>query len=154
MIPIDGRITEASDRSRAHFASGYNCAESVLLAVTEYLGIQSEAIPRVATPFGGGMARAQEVCGAVTGGAMAVGMLCGRDEPKGDRAAADARVKAFMQWFRENHGDVTCRALSGVDFSDPEQSAAFRSAGGPHQTICVPLVTAATKYLCEVLGEE
>ena len=39
------------EKSKAYFDSGYGCAESVLMAVTESKGIRSALIPRIATGF-------------------------------------------------------------------------------------------------------
>ncbi|MDA8408349.1 MAG: C-GCAxxG-C-C family protein [Deltaproteobacteria bacterium] len=65
-------------RSGELFDSGFRCAESVLLAVAEHAGIQSPFIPKISTGFCGGMSHSKGVCGAVTGGVMALGMILGR----------------------------------------------------------------------------
>ena len=43
--------------------------------------MECAAIPRIATPFGGGIGGRGEVCGAVTGAVMAIGLKHGREEP-------------------------------------------------------------------------
>ena len=48
-------IEQASKRSLELFKSGYFCAESVLLAIAENQGIQSDLIPRIASGFCGGI---------------------------------------------------------------------------------------------------
>ncbi len=142
---------KAAQRAAECFASGYNCAESVLIAATEHVAVKSTAVPRAATAFGGGIARMQLTCGALTGGVIAIGLFCGRDDPKGDRARSDGIAKEYATWFEARFGCADCRGLSGMDFSDPEQSAAFRAPGGKHQTICVPLVREAAAKLCRLL---
>ena len=47
---------ETSQRSRELFDSGFYCAESVLLAIAESQGIESDLIPRIATGFCSGIA--------------------------------------------------------------------------------------------------
>lgn len=42
-------MDKISQRAGEVFESGYYCAESVLLAVAESRGIESELIPRIAT---------------------------------------------------------------------------------------------------------
>jgi hypothetical protein len=61
-IPIQSErkaavIDQVASKSREHFISGYYCAESVLLAVSEAKGIQSDLIPKIASGFCSGMAR-------------------------------------------------------------------------------------------------
>lgn len=48
---------EAVDRCTRNFNEGYNCCETVLLSFCELLGVESEVIPKIATPFGEGFAR-------------------------------------------------------------------------------------------------
>jgi len=44
------------DRAFSYFKAGYNCAESVLLAIAkDALKINCDFIPRIATGFGGGI---------------------------------------------------------------------------------------------------
>jgi hypothetical protein len=54
---------QASQRSLELFTSGYFYAESVLLAIAESRGIQSDLIPRRATGFCSGIARTGGMCG-------------------------------------------------------------------------------------------
>jgi C_GCAxxG_C_C family probable redox protein len=61
---------QASQRSIELFTSGYFCAESVLMAIAESQGIQSDLIPKIATGFCSGIARTGSICGAVCGAIM------------------------------------------------------------------------------------
>ena len=62
------------------FNAGYNCAQSVLFQCSESIGMDSNTAVKIATGFGGGMGRMQEVCGAVTGGIIAINYKFGRNE--------------------------------------------------------------------------
>jgi C_GCAxxG_C_C family probable redox protein len=103
------------------FRDGYNCSESVLLTMTEHWGCKDELIPRVATPFGGGMGRCGSVCGAVTGGVMAIGVRCGRNAPTEKPSRAYELAETFFRRFEKQNGSVVCRELIGLELSDPEQ---------------------------------
>jgi C_GCAxxG_C_C family probable redox protein len=61
------------------FDSGYNCAEAVLLATSQDALRRKvgAVIPRIATGFGGGISRNGDVCGALTGGIMGIGLAGG-----------------------------------------------------------------------------
>ena len=135
-------------RMRDFKAGRIQCAETVLSTMAAYWGWDDPAIPRVATAFGGGMAGLQNACGAYTGGAMAIGMLMGRDEPGGDREPAVAACKALRAFICERCGGVDCRDIVGeMDFA--KQREEFRGEGGKHQTVCEPLVAAVCRYLAE-----
>ena len=58
----------------------YNCAQATVVPFVEAAGLDEETAMRFAAGFGGGMKRAS-VCGAVTGGLMALGLF-GIDDPK------------------------------------------------------------------------
>ena len=130
-------------------AGRLNCAESVLLIMSEYYGWDNAAVPRIATAFGGGIAGMQGVCGAYTGGAMVIGMLMGR-EVGGDRMPAVEACKALHEFFLSLYGAADCRGiLRDVDLSDPAQNAAFRAEDGKHASVCEPMVAAVCRYLAE-----
>lgn len=59
----DETITHALYR----FENGFNCSQVVLSSFTSELELPQEQALRLASPFGGGMARRGEVCGAVNG---------------------------------------------------------------------------------------
>ena len=77
-------IDKIVQRSGELFESGMYRAESVLLAVAESEGIQSDLIPKIATGFCGGVSRTCGMCGAVSGGIMAIGLFAGRSARPGD----------------------------------------------------------------------
>lgn len=58
----------------SYFESGYNCSQSVFMAYSELYGIDTDTAARLATSFGGGMGRLREVCGAVSGMFMILGL--------------------------------------------------------------------------------
>ncbi|MCD6529346.1 C_GCAxxG_C_C family protein [Candidatus Bathyarchaeota archaeon] len=56
----------------------YNCCESVLLALAEYLGVESDLIPKIATGIGAGFSLNGFTCGSISGAAMAISIRYGR----------------------------------------------------------------------------
>ncbi len=142
-------LEQIIEERMAQFHAGQlNCAETVLLIANDYYGWDSTAIPRIATAFGGGIAASQGACGAYTGGAMAIGMLMGRDMPGGDRAPAVQACQALHAYMMAQRGAVDCKGiLQDVDFANAEQQASFRAEGGKHQTVCEPMVADICRYL-------
>ncbi len=109
-------------------AQFYHCSEAVLMAVCKDMGIENPLIPRIATPFAGGMAGSGEVCGAVSGALMAIGVIDGRDE-LGQREGEPHRLgREVMRAFHDEMGTLYCRELTGHDLSTPEGLAAFRKS--------------------------
>lgn len=109
-----------------NFRSGYNCAQSVLLAFYDVTGLDDETAAMLASSFGGGIGRMREVCGAVSGAVMVLGLAKGCSDPE-DREAKKAhyaRVREFAERFKERSGSIICRELlSGVptaEGGDPE----------------------------------
>jgi len=111
---------ETIDASIAYFDAGYGCAEAVLKAVAEFKGIESDLVPRIATGFCGGMARTNGMCGAVTGGVMALNLLFGRDDPAQDKEDNYRAIQEFLEIFRERFNCVDCPGLTGLDLGTEE----------------------------------
>jgi C_GCAxxG_C_C family probable redox protein len=102
------------------FLSGYNCAESVLLTVARHHGLRSAFIPKIATPFGGGIARSGSICGCVTGALMSVGLKYGRTQHTEDKEKAYVAAASFLNSFERRFGSIICYELIGCDFRTPE----------------------------------
>lgn len=125
---------EAGETARCNFLNGLNCSQSVVAVFAEALGFDKEAMLRAASPFGGGTCRMREMCGAVTGALMCLGLAIGSDT--GDKEKRDALYKAgqkFAAMFRRENGSVICRELLGlVPMGQGEALAASKQAD-PHQ---------------------
>lgn len=109
------------ERAVRRFDEGYNCAQSVLLVMSEYWNIKNDLIPRIATGFGGGIGRCGSVCGALTGGILSIGIKYGADEPSPEkRQKCYELALRLYRLFEQQHGSVLCRELIGYDLSDSE----------------------------------
>lgn len=132
---------KVEDVATEFFGEGFNCAESVLMSVANAMGIREACIPRIATGFGAGMACQGEVCGALTGGIMALGLKFGRERADDDAAkkATYAKCKELMQAFEDEFDGVQCREITGCDFRIPEEFERFR-VENLHKTLCPKFV--------------
>jgi len=114
--------------AQATFKQHYNCAQAVLSAYAQELGMERGQALRVATGFGGGMGRLAATCGVVTGAFMVLGLKYGMID-SADQASKEktyAAVQAFAQEFRARCGSLDCRDLLGVDLSTPDGLAIAR----------------------------
>lgn len=105
--------SEAGKRAFEYHCAGFHCAEAVSRAIVEiHGGSAAQGIPRVATAFGGGVGRTkQEICGALAGGFIAIGLLYGRNEPADAWDAAADLAAELRSRFQQVHGTTTCGAL-------------------------------------------
>ena len=133
------------------FLSGYNCAQSVLWACAPRYGFDSDTALKIACGLGAGMGRRQEVCGAVTGGILALGLKFGRGEAQ-DRTATEktyAQTQELMRRFEAGHGTCNCRQLlGGCDLETEAGRAAFKDKD-LLRTTCLPCV----RTVCDILED-
>ncbi|MGA3096558.1 MAG: C-GCAxxG-C-C family protein [Bryobacteraceae bacterium] len=130
------------------FVEGYNCAQSVVFAFHEECGLGEDAALKVSGGFGGGMGRKQEVCGAVTGGIMILGLR--RDRAmRGSPVTEDLHraTREFMDGFAARNGSYLCRdLLSGGDLITEEGYRRVVEAG-LFAKVCKECVRSAAEML-------
>jgi C_GCAxxG_C_C family probable redox protein len=132
------------------FREGYNCAQSVLLTMFEHWNGKNELVPKVATAFGAGIGRCGSICGALTGGVLAISIKYGTNEHSMQkRLKAYNIAKKFYEHFEVENGSVLCRELIGYDLSDPEQQEKARKAD-VFEEKCTAFVRKAVEILLEV----
>jgi C_GCAxxG_C_C family probable redox protein len=108
---------QAPQRSLELFKSGYFCAESVLQAIAENQGIQSDLIPKIATGFCSGISRTGGMCGAVSGAIMGINLVAGRSSPSESLELSYSLTQKMISLFESQHGSVNCRQLMGCDLA-------------------------------------
>jgi C_GCAxxG_C_C family probable redox protein len=131
------------------FSQTDNCAQSVFSAFAPSHGLDEETAVKIAAPFGGGMARTGETCGAVTGALMALGLARGTATPEG-KEEGYRLAREFMDRFEEKHGSLLCRELIGCDISTPEGLQNARESGVT-KSLCPNLVHDAAEIVQAVL---
>ena len=94
------------EKAVALFATGLNCAQSVYCAFAEDFGMDAETAAKVSSGLGGGVGRLREVCGAVTGATLVLGMKYGPD-----KTAVYEKVQEFAAIFKQEMGTIICREL-------------------------------------------
>ena len=95
------------------FVEGYNCAQAVVIAYSDRIGMDEKTCAKLSSSFGGGMGRMREVCGAVSGMFMVAGLLYGYDEnsPKEAKAEHYELIRNLADQFRAKTGSILCREL-------------------------------------------
>ncbi len=112
-----------SAQTLASFKDGFTCSSAVFSSFSEELGLDSETAKKISCGFGAGISKTGNICGAVYGAIMVIGLKYGKTK-EGDDAATEktrALVRKFMQEFTEHHGSVNCTELLGYNLSNPAE---------------------------------
>jgi len=133
------------------FASNFNCAQAVLSSFCEELGLDTETALKIATCFGGGM-RCGELCGAVTGAQMAIGLKYGHyiSDDLETKNNCYAKACEFNDKFKQKNGSLICRELLGYDARIPEQAQKIKELD-LHNKLCPALIASAIEIAEEIL---
>ena len=139
--------------ARQLFMEGYNCAQAVLCAFEDVTGLERETAARLASSFGGGLARMREVCGAVSGAAMVLGLVHGYSDPKDHDAkkAHYALVQTFVRRYQKENGSYLCRELLQNTGAAPGDVPEKRTQAYYQKRPCPELVKQAADILEEML---
>ncbi len=109
---------EHKQKALDYFSQKLHCSQSVLAAFAVECGVTEEQALRLGSCFGGGM-RKGEVCGAVSGALMVLGLLYGQKNA-GDtegRLSSNKVNDLMLDRFKEKCGSYICNDLLGCDIS-------------------------------------
>jgi len=141
-----------SDEALKSFMNRFTCSAAVFSAFSDDMGLDTDTAKKIACGFGAGISRTGNICGAVSGALMVIGLKYGKTQANDDAATEKTRalVRQFIHEFTEKNGSVNCTELLGYDLSDPEAYSAARDSG-LFLTKCPALVGDATAILEKIL---
>jgi C_GCAxxG_C_C family probable redox protein len=140
-----------SEIAVARMKMNFNCAQAVLVAFAPQLGLDEKQALRMASPLGGGVARRGQVCGALTGALLALGLAKGSDTPAG-KEDAYRMGKEFLERFEATYDTILCWDLLDCDISTPEGLQEARDRG-LFSSLCPAFVREAAKIVEDMLAE-
>ena len=149
-------MTNHVDKAKELFKQGYNCAQAVIGAFCEELGMDFETAMKISSSFGGGMGRMREVCGTVSAMFMAAGLQFGPSNPSDPNAkgAHYARIQELAKRFKEKNGSIICRELlEGIETSS-SPTPSERTEKYYKKRPCVDLVGDAAEIFEQYLEEK
>ena len=114
-MDLKERLVRA-ERIHAGYVAGLNCAERVFLTVHAFVDTDiSPSAVALLSGMGGGVGGPRDnICGAVSGGVAALGLVYGRpNPPEGNRERAYEAPRDFVGQFRTAFGTTICRELVG-----------------------------------------
>lgn len=143
---INPKVTKAVEAF-----NNMNCAQAVFSTFAPDLGIDRISALKISFPFGGGLGRQGEICGAVAGALMALGLKYSNfsNPEENPKEVMYAKTVEFCQKFEAIHKSKLCRDLSGINSMDIE---AWKKAGeeGVFTTLCPQFVATAAQILTEM----
>jgi C_GCAxxG_C_C family probable redox protein len=148
------------------------CARCTLGALQDHLGLGDHETFAASTPFGAGIGRNGELCGALIGGLIAIGLaeasrgfieqgsdetrpLCLKSPPY---LKAGALTRKLCDRFREEYGGLTCREVMAKVFGRPidmkdDKDRAYFIQPWVHDH-CADVVKESARLTAEVLMEK
>lgn len=141
------------EQALEYFSNKFNCSQAVLTTFAPEFGMSEEMALKIGTQFGGG-ARCGELCGAVSGALMVLGLKYGHchQENNEEKAMAYAFAVEFNKRFCKKNGTVVCKNLLQYDLTKPEDMAVIQEKDLFH-TICPQMIADATEIVEQMLAE-
>ena len=135
------------------FLSGYSCSQAVVAAFGDLTGLDDSTAKKVSSAFGGGIGRMREVCGAVSGMFMVLGLLYGYDDADAKEAKKELykQVQALAGEFSAQNASIICRDILKNPPSDPNPSP--RSEEYYKHRPCSSMVVFAARQLDKFIAE-
>ena len=137
-------MNERVEKAEKLFMSGCNCSQAVFAAFADELGLDEELAKRIACGLGGGVGRMREVCGAVSGAALVLGMRHGPD-----KTVAYPAIQEFCAKFKQECGSIVCRELLAGTGATQGGAPEARTPEYYRKRPCVELVKLAAQMLTE-----
>jgi C_GCAxxG_C_C family probable redox protein len=148
---------DAAAIARAYFlddGNQFGCAETTFIVLKGAYDLDDAMDPSAAMALNGGVAYSGGACGAITGAAMAVGMLAERriDDHGAAKVVARRLIAGLMDDFLAEHGAVDCRDLIEFDLRATGQHEAF-IASGIWRDRCMRQIEFVVTRLAPLAGE-
>jgi len=135
----------------SNFPTGrpFNCCESVLLALKDYLGVESDFIPKIGTGIGAGVSLNGLLCGCISSVAIAIGIKYGRTNPEESPQPAWSKVDKYVAEFKDRFVYVNCGQLTSLDLKTKEGLKEYYTR--VHDYACAGRIRFAVKKGLEIL---
>jgi C_GCAxxG_C_C family probable redox protein len=143
--------SEAQKTAEELFASGFHCAQSVIVALAKSNKVESNLLAQIATGFCGGMARTCGTCGALSAAVMGMGLKFGCHESDMPVDQCYLATQRLISQFEQEFGSRECHVLLGCDLGTTEGQATFRD--NQLRVQCANIVSRSTQIAAEIIAE-
>jgi len=131
-----------------YFENGFNCAQSVLASYKDGVNISEDDLLKISCGFGAGMGRMQDVCGAVSGAYMVIGLKYGKYN-KDDIDAQEKTyrlVRKYNSEFKKINKTTNCKELLGCDLLTQEGQKYYID-NDLKEKVCIKCIESSVKIL-------
>jgi len=144
------------EKAIARHNSGFGCAQTVASVFAEDFGIDEVTAQKLSLGLGGGIGRSGEVCGALSGAILVLGMKYGVSSMDGEaNKAAKEKVydldQELIRQYKERAGAIRCNDILGFDMNDPEARTAAKDKG-VFNVVCNGCIKNSVEILEKMLG--
>lgn len=146
-------MEDRTDKARELFLSGCSCAQAVLAAYADDIGLSKETALKLASSFGGGMGGLREVCGALTALFMLAGArsgYCDTTDPE-RKSGHYALIRSLADEFKAANGSIICRELLSALEALPGAEPSARTAEYYKERPCLRFVECAAALAAKKL---
>jgi len=143
-----------SKEAKEVFESGFNCAQSVLFTHGKEFFKEDLTALKLASGFGAGISYRGEMCGAVSGALMTIGLHYGHSDSKDDLAKELTYMitKEFTDKFEKENGSVICNKLLKTEINTDE-GIEYARENGLFEEVCPKLVESSSEILEELINK-
>ena len=145
-------MTQRDEKAIISFKSGFNCAQSVLTAYSDYINLDENTAKNITSGFGSGMGRLQETCGAVTASFMVISLFNGLkySDNNESKEAAISMIQEFTEKFKSKNGVMDCSTLINCDLKS-EEGRQFAKDHNLFETVCEKCISDSIGILEEII---
>jgi C_GCAxxG_C_C family probable redox protein len=136
------------------FDEGVNCAQAVLHSFKDQFSISEKTLLGLSAGFGSGFARKEEMCGAISGGVIAIGLSL--EDPmianSEHMEQTYAKTQQLIEAFKNEFGSYLCRDLLGDCNHRSDEGIAAYKANNTRNTVCRKCVGGAAKITANLIS--
>jgi len=135
------------------FNNGFNCAQAVLTSHCGEYGLSDNVAKKLSCGFGGGMGHIGEVCGAVSGALMLIGLQYGQSKAADNvsKEKTYTLIGEYIDKFKKEFGSINCTELIKYDLGKDEELLQARDSG-IFKELCPLLVRRSVELVEETMG--
>lgn len=148
-------MSERVKKAEELFRKGFNCSQAVFTAYADMFGFDEETALKVSAGLGGGCGRQRELCGAVSGAVMIIGLKFGAtdSEDREGKQLCYEKVREFTNEFKKNNPSIVCRELLGIGDKKESAKPDERTDQYYKKRPCVQIVIDSAEALEKVIFE-
>ena len=141
-------VKKVSQDAEDLFRGGFFCSEALISSIRSNFELDiPEEVIAMASGFPVGIGRSKCICGAVSGGVMALGLFFGRTKQGDSKVEKNLELsKELYDWFKSSNGknSLCCRILTKE----------FDMSSGAHKEQCIKFTGMVAGKVAEIIVRE